>query len=136
MEYLMSVVKLTLANALGGLKHLPLAILDLIQAESRRNLIVIHRTWHVLFICEDEDGNTLEFIFRQHDLKFLLGELEALSISRIDNENHSIRVLIVASPIGAETCLTTKIPYLKLEPLIVHSFYIEAHCRHCRYNLS
>ena len=119
-----------------GLKHLPLAILDLIQTKSCGNLIVIHSTCHVLFIGKDEDGDTLELIFRQHDLELLLGELKSLSISRIDHKHHSFCVLIVTSPIGSETRLTTKVPYLKFEPLVVYSFHIEAHCWHCRYDLS
>ena len=81
------------------LKHLPLAVLYLVETEARRHLVVIHRPGHVLFVREDEDGHAAQLVLLQHDLELLLRELEALAIRRVHHEHNSIRVLIVTPPI-------------------------------------
>ena len=45
-----------------SLEHLPLAILYVVEAETRGNLVVVHRSGHVLFIGQNEDWNTTQFI--------------------------------------------------------------------------
>ena len=52
------------SSALHGwrFEHLPLAILYVVETEACGNLVVVHRSRHVLFIGENEDGNTTQFI--------------------------------------------------------------------------
>ena len=119
-----------------SLKHLPLTILNLVEPESCGDFVVIHRARHVLFISKNEDRNSLELIFLQHNLQLLLRKLKSLSIRRVNHENHCIRVLVVASPVGAETSLTAQVPHLELESLISHSFHIETNCGHRGHNLA
>ena len=86
---------------------MPLAILYVVEAQSRTDLIVIHGTWHVLFICQDQDWHALEFVLLEHDLELLLRELEALAICRVNYEYYCIGVLVVASPVGPQSRLST-----------------------------
>ena len=60
----------------------------------------------------------------------MLGEFEALSVSRVDYENNSVRVLIVTSPIWTQASLTAQIPDLKLETFVVHSLHVETDSGH------
>ena len=119
-----------------SLKHLPLTILNWVEPESRGDFIVVHRARHVLFISKDENWNSFELIFLQHNLQLLLWKLKSLSIRRVDHENHCVGVLVVASPVGTETSLTAQVPHLEFEPLISHSFHIETNCGHRCYNLT
>ena len=46
----------------GRLKHLPLAILYLVEAQAGRDFVVVHGAGHVLFIGEDQDGDATQLV--------------------------------------------------------------------------
>ena len=50
------------------LKHHPLAVLNLVEAQARGHLVVVHGAGHVLFIGEDQHGHAPQLVLLQHDL--------------------------------------------------------------------
>jgi hypothetical protein len=69
----------------------------------------------------------------KHRLKFCTCSLKSFGISRVDNKENRISVWVVAPPVGTNTALTTKIPYLEFDVLVLKCLNVESDCGNCCY---
>jgi len=126
----------TLTLDCRSLEYGPLSILDAVQIETLCNSSIIQSSRQVLFVGIYEDHCILELFLVENSMKLLLGSSDTLSIARVDDINNRLCVREVASPVWSNTCLTTEIPDLELDVLVVDCFHIETNGWDCRHDLS
>lgn len=61
----------------------------------------------------------------QHSKELLLGDLQAIVVGGVHHENQSIRVGVVAPPVGANARLPAEVPHLEFDVLVLQGLYVE-----------
>jgi len=61
-------------------------------------------------VSVDKQDGTLELLFAEHTVKFLLGLLYTLAIIAVNDEDDGLSVLVVVAPERANLVLTSDVP--------------------------
>ena len=61
----------------------------------------------------------------QHSKELLFGDLQAIVVGGVHHENQSIRVGVVAPPVGANARLPAEVPHLEFDVLVLQGLYVE-----------
>jgi len=113
------------AHGTGGLDE-PGAAADRVQTELVGDFGAAHGAGQVLLVSEDEKHGVLEFLFAEHLVKLVAVLLNALLVVGVDDEDETLRVLVVVSPEQSDLVLTTDIPHVERDVLVVDGLHVEA----------
>lgn len=87
----------------------PVAVAKLTEAQRFGNFARALSTRLVLLVGKDEQGSVLELLLVEHGSQLVGSRLEAVNVSRIDDEDDGGRIGVVAAPVRADGSLTTEI---------------------------
>ena len=110
-------------------------ILYFIEAIYFCKLAGVSGCWHIRLICKYQNYCIFEFVVHQHCQKLGLGCLYLRVIGTVDDKNDSMRVCVICIPGSAEILLTSEVPHLQLQILMLHFFNITTDGRFCDNNL-
>ena len=93
-----------------------------------------HGTWQILLIGEYEKDGILELILSEHLVELFFGYLDSLPIVGVDDVDESLGIVIVVSPEESDLILTTYVPHIKADVLVLNCLDVEANswdrCHH------
>jgi len=76
-------------------------------------------------------------MFVVNDISQFRGRLvESTSIGTVDYPNQDVRVWHIVTPVRADVFLTTDIPHIQFEPIVLKLFDVETLCCHDALNVS
>jgi hypothetical protein len=82
------------------------------------NLISIESGLKVLLVSEDEDRHVCEEFFPHERLELIRALFKTHVISGVDDVNHTVSVLVVVLPVGADLTLTSDIPDVQFKSIL------------------
>merc|ERR1719152_770302 len=88
----------------------PLAVAHVVQSKFISHLCSCHCVWQILFVCENKQDGVTHLVFVKHLGQFLASILNAVTIVAVNDEDQTLRVLVVVPPERANFVLTTNIP--------------------------
>ena len=99
---------------------------DFVKAESGRDFSARHGAGEILLVGEDEEDSVLKLFLSEHLMELFLVLVDTVAIVRVDDENESLGVLVVMSPEESDLILTTDIPDVETDVLVLNSLDVEA----------
>mmetsp|Transcript_8339 Transcript_8339/g.26557 ORF Transcript_8339/g.26557 Transcript_8339/m.26557 type:complete len:225 (+) Transcript_8339:46-720(+) len=109
---------------------LPIAVLDVGQAQARRDLVSRRSLQQVLLVGEDEQGNSAKLVLRQELTQLTAALLEAALVGAVDHIHESIRGLEVVAPVRPNGLLAANVPNVELEAVLHEALDVETLSRH------
>ena len=85
-----------------------------------------HGSWEILFVGINQDNGVLELFIVDHFVEFFLGIINSISIVRVDDENDTLGVGVVMPPELSDLILTTDIPHVEADILVLDSLDVES----------
>mmetsp|Transcript_14053 Transcript_14053/g.40058 ORF Transcript_14053/g.40058 Transcript_14053/m.40058 type:complete len:212 (-) Transcript_14053:65-700(-) len=122
----------TLVETVSGRRatglDVPLAVrrAESVQSEFVSHFSGAHGVWQILLVGENEQDGIAELVLVQHSVQFVSGGIDTIGIIGIDDEDQSLRVLVVVTPQRTDLVLTTDIPHCKRDVLVFDGFDVEA----------
>ena len=82
--------------------------------------------WQVLLVGEDEKDGVAELFLGEHLMELLAVLFDSLSIVGVNDEDEALRVGVVVSPEKSNLVLTTDIPHIERDVLVLDGLDVEA----------
>jgi len=120
-----SLNKTVTSGGTGGL-DVPLAVVQRVQAQLLSDLGGVHGVGHILLVREDKDDSVAEVVLVEHALQLLTGLLDPIAVVRVNNEDKTLRILVIVLPKRADTVLSTDIPHGEGDVFVLNRFDVEA----------
>ena len=95
----------------GGLDG-PMATAHIIQSEKDADLFESEGVLDVLFIAEDKESGSGEFLLLEQGVKLPLAILQSNFVARVHHPDQSVCALEVVPPVSSDSCLSSHIPYV------------------------
>jgi len=90
----------------------------------------------ILLVRKHQKSRILQLVLVQHGCELVGGGLETFDIGRINHEDDSRCVGVVAPPIRPDACLSTQIPDVEIELPVCDRLDIESDRWYGRYDLA
>mmetsp|Transcript_26765 Transcript_26765/g.49170 ORF Transcript_26765/g.49170 Transcript_26765/m.49170 type:complete len:201 (-) Transcript_26765:58-660(-) len=116
--------------------HEVLPAAQLMQAQLLRDLIFGHGVGQILLVGIDQQAGLGQVWFPQQVVQLFMSFLNAVPVSTVYNEDHSVHVLQVVTPKSADLLLPTNIPNCAGDIVVRDCLNIESNCGDCRHYLS
>ena len=84
------------------------------------------RAWQVLLVGEDEEHGVAKLFLSKHLVEFLAVLLNSLSIIGVNDIDEALGVGVVMSPEKSDLVLTTDIPHVERDVLVLDRLDVEA----------
>ena len=86
-------------------------------------------TWKILLVSEDEQDGVAKLFLGEHLVELLAVLFNTLAIIRVDDIDETLGVSVVVSPEKSDLVLTTDIPHIEADVLVLDGLYVEANRR-------
>eukprot|EP00584_Thalassiosira_punctigera_P009687 CAMPEP_0172526526 /NCGR_PEP_ID=MMETSP1067-20121228/1431_1 /TAXON_ID=265564 ORGANISM="Thalassiosira punctigera, Strain Tpunct2005C2" /NCGR_SAMPLE_ID=MMETSP1067 /ASSEMBLY_ACC=CAM_ASM_000444 /LENGTH=233 /DNA_ID=CAMNT_0013310057 /DNA_START=320 /DNA_END=1021 /DNA_ORIENTATION=+ len=103
----------------------PLSIPHLRQSQRVADLPRVQRPLLILLVREHQQYRIAQLLFLEHGGQLAAGDVHALDVGRVDDEDDGVGVGVVAPPVGADGGLSSQVPHLKLYILILQRLHVE-----------
>lgn len=126
MHYPVNALKKTLAGASAAWDDTPVPSVDLFQLQELFDFVRSETARDILLIAEDQEGGSHKFLLFEEAVQLLLGILQPQFVGAIDNPHNPIGLLEVVAPVAPNSFLSTDIPDIQLEVIVLERFDVEA----------
>ena len=110
----------------------PIAVLHsllLVKFEHFSDFLRRQGAGHILLVAENEQSCSSQFFLTEQLGQLPLAVLESEFVAAIDYPDQSIRLLEVIAPVRADRRLSSDIPDVQLEPIVLDRLNLESKCR-------
>merc|ERR550525_1992423 len=118
-------VETVTAHSAGALDE-PGAAADRVQAELISNFGASKCTWQVLLVGEDEKDGVAQLLLSEHLVELLAILFDTLTIVGVDDVDEALSVRVVVSPEKSDLVLTTDVPHVEGDVLVLDGLDVEA----------
>ena len=96
----------------------PGSVGDFVKLERVHDFRGFKSRLQILLVGKDEKGHFREQLLLHQLVQVTLHLLHAHIVSRVDDVDEGISLLVVVSPVGSNLTLTTDIPHVQLEAVL------------------
>merc|ERR1719453_817858 len=114
------------AGRRAGRLDVPVALAERVEAELVSDLGGVHRVGQVLLVGEDEQHRLAELVLVEHAVQLVAGLSDTVAIVGIDDEDDTLRVLVVVAPERADLVLAAHVPHRERDVLVLDGLDVEA----------
>ena len=99
-------------------------VLDLVKPIDLSQFFRGTRRWHIGLIGEDQKDSISEFLVDKHREEFSFRGLDLRIVCTVDDKDDRMRIGIVSVPGRPQVFLTTEVPHLQSQVLMLHLLHV------------
>ena len=111
----------------GGLDE-PCSSSDGVKSKLIGNFWASEGTWQVLLVGEHEQYGILKLLLSEHLVELFAVLFDSVSIIGVNDVDESLGVGVVVSPEKSDLVLTTDVPHVEGDVLVLNSLNVESNC--------
>mmetsp|Transcript_39255 Transcript_39255/g.100605 ORF Transcript_39255/g.100605 Transcript_39255/m.100605 type:complete len:243 (+) Transcript_39255:282-1010(+) len=115
----------TLASLGRATLDLPLPVSNLVKSHGLGEFVSLGGKGKILLVGEDKEGHVGELLFLQKLGKLVTSLIKSSLIGSVDHVDECIGPLEVVSPVRPDAPLSTNIPHVEVETVLLHRLDVE-----------